>query len=289
MKARGWPRAILVLVALTLVAACVLPDELSTLQKDVADVKQQLKQVDRQQNELAVKLDELTGNSANDGGDGVTREQLADSQLRLEQLSRQMSVVTQRMGEVDQRLDRYSQNLQLTRERVRLGGPPTGAEGSSGRQPLPVLPPGPDSTTPSSRPTGGQGFPDPEALYNTAYADFSKGNYALAVSGFKEYQQRFPDSALADNALYWIAECHFSQGGYAAAVDALDDLLDRYPDSDKAAAANLKKALAFQEQNQIGQAIIQYRYVVSAFPGSDEARLAGDKLTGLGTSPTSRY
>ncbi len=55
--------------------------------------------------------------------------------------------------------------------------------------------------------------------------------------------------------------------------------------SDKAPAANLKKALAFQEQNQIGQAIIQYRYVVSAYPGTDEARLARDKLAGLGTSP----
>ncbi len=130
-----------------------------------------------------------------------------------------------------------------------------------------------------------EAFPDPEELYNTAYADFSKGNYSLAISGFKEYQQRFPDSALADNAMYWIAECDFSQADYRAAVDALDDLLDEYPKSDKAPAANLKKALAFQELNQIGQAIIQYRYVVSAFPDTDESRLARDKLAGLGASP----
>ena len=38
-----------------------------------------------------------------------------------------------------------------------------------------------------------------EALYNAASADFSKGNYALAVSGFQEYQERFADSALADS------------------------------------------------------------------------------------------
>ena len=42
--------------------------------------------------------------------------------------------------------------------------------------------------------------PDPEALYNTAYTDYAKGNYALAISGFEEYQESFPDRANADNA-----------------------------------------------------------------------------------------
>ena len=215
----------------------------------------------------------------------VTREELADTRLRLDQFSRQLGVVGERVSDIDQRLDRYSQELQRTQELVRLGG-------AAAALPDDVAPPqaGPGPLTPDPTPSppvtsGGDAFPDPEALYNTAYADFSKGNYALAVSGFQEYQQRFPDSALADNALYWIAECHFSQGDFGAAVTALDDLLGRYPDSDKAPAANLKKALAFQEQNQIGQAIIQYRYVASAFPDSDEARLARDKLGGLGASP----
>ena len=172
------------------------------------------------------------------------------------------------MNDVEQRLDRYSQELQRPRDPVRSG-------------PLPI----PPQLSPDVSPPPTTGIPDPEALYNTAYADFSKGNYALAVGGFQEYQERFSQSALADNALYWIAECRFSQGDYRGAIDALDNLLGRYPDSDKAAAANLKKALAFQEQNQIQQAIIQYRYVVAEFQGSDEARLARDKLSGLGSSP----
>ena len=68
------------------------------------------------------------------------------------------------------------------------------------------------------------------------------------------------------------------------AVRAFDNLLELYPDSDKAAAGNLKKALAYQEQNQIGQAIVQFRYVVATYEGSDEARLARDKLSSLGAS-----
>jgi tol-pal system protein YbgF len=256
-----------------------MPDEIARLQKDVADLRQELRQVEADQAELEQRVEEPR-HPAGPTGEAVTREEMADVQLRLEQLSRQVAVGTERTTEVAQRLDFLSQDLQRAREAlpVAASAPPdadTDAatdETVEGSEPV------------SSPPAVPEAFPDPEALYNTAYADFSKGNYALAVSGFREYQERFPESALADNALYWIAECRFSQGDYAGAVNVLDDLLGRYPDSDKAAAANLKKALAFQEQNQIGQAIIQYRYVARAFPDTDEARLARDKLGGLGAS-----
>ena len=122
----------------------------------------------------------------------------------------------------------------------------------------------------------------PSALYTSAYADFSKGNYALAIQGFDEYAQKYADTELADNAMYWIGECHFSQGGYKSAIDAFDAMLEAYPQSDKAAAANLKKALAFVQQNQIGQGVEQLRYVTSTYPGTDEARIAADRLQSLG-------
>jgi tol-pal system protein YbgF len=279
MRAHCRLHAGLAIVLLPLAAACVMPDEISKLQKDVVDVQQQLRRVETNQTSLESQLAEMESTAGTED-DGVSREEMADVRLRLEQFSRQMAILSERMSDVDQRLDRYSsQDVRQTRPltnsslTVPPGEPPFGEDVS------------PSATEPASPAPGTEAFPDPEALYNTAYADFSKGNYALAISGFREYQQRFPASALADNALYWIAECHFSQGAFGTAVDALDDLLARYPDSDKAPAANLKKALAFQEQNQIGQAIIQYRYVVSAFPGTDEARLARDKLSGLGASP----
>jgi tol-pal system protein YbgF len=277
MKVTRRARAVVSVALLPLVSACVMPDDVAKLQKDVVDVQQQLRRTERDQADLQSRLDEMETRSG-DEGEPISREELAETQLQLGQMSRQLSIVTERISDLEQRLDRYSRDARQPRQDVRLGPPSTPDRG-----PLDADRPGPDDGSPA-RPTA-EAFPDPEALYNTAYADFSKGNYSLAVSGFREYHQRFSDSALADNALYWIAECHFSQGDYRAAVDALDDLLERHPDSDKAPAANLKKALAFQEQNQIEKAIIQYRYVVSAFPDTDEARLARDKLTGLGTSP----
>ena len=112
----------------------------------------------------------------------------------------------------------------------------------------------------------------------------SRGNFALAISGFEEYASRYVDSDLADNALYWVGECLLSQGDYAGAIKAYDRMLSQYPRSDRAAAAHLKKGLCFLEQNDIGQAIVQLEFVREQFTGSDEARIARDKLASLGES-----
>jgi tol-pal system protein YbgF len=253
---------------------CVLPDQMKQMQKDVAALSQQLRRVERDQSDLQQRV-ELLGNPET-GEAPPTRAELADLEFRLDGLSDQVSVAQERMNDVEQRLDGFSLDLQQVRTGTRGAHPPDFPDDA------PPAPPT-DLSHPGSPPRSAAGaVPDPEALYNTAYADFSKGNYALAISGFQEYQERFPESALADNALYWIAECHFSQGDYRNAVDALDHLLQTYPRSDKAAAGNLKKALAFLEQNQLRQGIVQLQYVVAEYPGTDEARLARDKLASLG-------
>ncbi len=51
----------------------------------------------------------------------------------------------------------------------------------------------------------------PQEIYNMAYADYLKGNFSLAIDGFKIYLDNFSQSPFADNALYWIGECHFSR------------------------------------------------------------------------------
>lgn len=260
--------------------ACVMPDHLATAQKDVADVQQQLRRIERDQAGLQEKVQKLESSGAADEG-SLNREDLAELTLRLDQMSREAAVASERMTDIDQRIDRLSQDLQQVRELLRLRQEPA----SAGPGPAAQAPPGPGSELPRNPAGGSAALPDPELLYNTAYADFSKGNYGLAIAGFEEYLERFPESALADNALYWVGECHFSQGSFTEAVRTFDRLLSLYAKSEKAAAANLKKALSFLEQNQVGQAIVQLRYVVSSYPGTDEARIARDKLTSLG-APT---
>src|SRR5262249_59724874 len=50
----------------------------------------------------------------------------------------------------------------------------------------------------------------PQDIYQTAYIDFSKGSYSLAIAGFREFLRRYPDHELAGSAQYWIGQAHLS-------------------------------------------------------------------------------
>jgi len=259
--------------AWVLLSGCVMPDQMSQLQKDIADVRHQLHELQREQGEALEKLAAMEVAPDPEEQDLATREDMAELIFRVDQVARDTAIAGAQLNEMTRRFDRLTDELGRTQELVRGRdrGPSPGAGTDGGTFP------------PSGRRTSTT-TTDPDGLYNTAYADFSKGNYELAISGFEEYLQQFPGTTKADNALYWVGECNFSQGNFAEALRSFDRLLEQYPGSDRAASGNLKKALTFLEQNQVDQAIVQLQYVVSTYAGTDEARVARDKLTSLGVS-----
>src|SRR5262249_5720046 len=52
---------------------------------------------------------------------------------------------------------------------------------------------------------------NPDQLFAAAYGDYSRGNYDLAISEFRQYVDSYPASEMADNAQYWIGECFYSK------------------------------------------------------------------------------
>jgi len=121
----------------------------------------------------------------------------------------------------------------------------------------------------------------PQEVYNTAYADYLKGNFDLATDGFKIYRDNFPDSPLADNALYWIGECFFSQRKFSEAVDEFNNLILDYPQGDKIAAAYLKKGLSLAELRRKDEALVVFKLLISKYPLEEEARIAQEKIKEL--------
>lgn len=274
---------------LVLLSGCVMPDKVNDMQQDLADIQTELQRVQRGQSDTLDRLQELEDQSTNNS-EQVTKADLADVTVGISQISRDVAIVDERINDMGRRFDRLSQQVQQAREMNRSGMygspiPAGGPENGSENGPNAVATGAVAGAVAGGSTRSPGAVPDPEELYNTAYADFSKGNYALAISGFEEYHEKFAGTALADNAIYWVGECHFSQGNFADAVQAFDRLLELYPSSDKAPASNLKKGLAYLEQNQVGKAIVQLRFVVSEYPGSDEAKIARDKLTSLGAQP----
>jgi len=119
---------------------------------------------------------------------------------------------------------------------------------------------------------------DPSAVYYAAYSDYLKGNYSLAIQGFQQFIDAFPQSGLADNAYYWIGECHYAQKKFAEAAQVFDELMRKYPAGDKYPAAALKKAFALLAIGRHNDGVNLLKEVISRFPLSEEASLAQQKL-----------
>jgi tol-pal system protein YbgF len=272
----------LTLAVAGIATGCVLPDQFNKLQKDVSAMQAQLQKIEQEQREAAEQLEQVSKeiSAADSQQERIGRAEFADLKLRLDEINRQQSILDERLIEANRRIDRMSQSVQENRELIRTAAVTGAAVAAAEGAELGDVAETPDGDAAAAVPASA--LPSADDLYHTAYADFSKGNYALAISGFEEYATRYPDSDRADNALYWIGECYFSQGNHIVAVDSFDRMLEKYPDSDRAPAANLKKGLAYLEQNQVRPAIYQLRFVVDTFPESDEARVARDKLTSLG-------
>ena len=122
----------------------------------------------------------------------------------------------------------------------------------------------------------------PTTAYQTPYRDYQRGNYDLAIGGFKDFIAKYPKSDLADNAAYWIGESLYSQKKYREAIAQFDSVVNDYPQSDKVPSALLKKGYAYVNIGEKAQAIVQLQYVVHEHPKSPEATKAREELKKLG-------
>ena len=121
----------------------------------------------------------------------------------------------------------------------------------------------------------------PQEIYNMAYADYLKGNFALAIDGFKIYLDNFAQSPFADNALYWIGECHFSQKEYEEAISRYNELILTYPLGDKVPAAYLHKGISLMELDRKDEALSVFKLMVSKYPLEEETKIAQEKIKEL--------
>lgn len=121
----------------------------------------------------------------------------------------------------------------------------------------------------------------PLQAYYTAYSDYIKGNYSLAIAGFRDFYEKNKNSPMADNALYWIGECYYSQGRYEDAIREFDNLITNYPKADNILAAYLKKGYALIELRRYLEAKSVLKELIQKAPLSEEAKLAEQKLKTL--------
>ncbi len=265
--------------------ACTSEQDIAILHRQVNDVQREVQQikaqsVDKQSlqpMESRLRQQLQTANEAN-----------AELSTRINRLEDEVEALRSALEVANRRMDTLSQQLAGVRTAPPAVLPPVTAEpGSEGTAPS-AAGGQPAAEKPAQPATAGSetqaaALPDnPDQLYRSAYQDYMRGNYQLAIQGFQEYIKRYPKTDLTDNAQYWIGECYDALGQEDEALKAFSTVLDSYPTSDKGAAAQLKKGLVYLKKGDQGQGVVNLQYVVYEHPGTPEADLARQKLRSLG-------
>jgi tol-pal system protein YbgF len=117
-----------------------------------------------------------------------------------------------------------------------------------------------------------------QAVYNQSFDALKAGSYSIAITGFKDFLGNYPQSPLAENAQYWLGEAYYVNHDYDSAAEAFRAALKKWPDGRKAADALLKLGFTQFEQKQFAAARSTLTAVSQKYPGTDNARLATEKL-----------
>jgi tol-pal system protein YbgF len=203
---------------------------------------------------------------------GVLAEEQVAGRSSSDQETRQLAAFGRRVEEIETRLSRLDQKVDLLARTIeeRL---PAGA----GASPEAGLPQGGDAA--SSSPVAGS---PPEDLYRAALADHRRGNYEMAIAGFQAFLQANPQAAAAAEAQYWLAESYYATGDFEKAIKAYDRVIQAYPQSEHVRSAYLKKGYAYMESNQMALGVVQLYHIIDNFPGTPEANLALQRLEKMG-------
>ncbi|HMV85014.1 MAG TPA: tetratricopeptide repeat protein [Blastocatellia bacterium] len=117
-----------------------------------------------------------------------------------------------------------------------------------------------------------------EQLFAAAYSDYSRGNFDLAMSEFKQYVETYPSSELADNAQYWIGEILYAQKKLPQAVAELEKVAVVNPTGDKTAVALYKRGLLLLEMGKKEEAVAQFLVLNKDYAKTPEGTLATQQL-----------
>ena len=217
-----------------------------------------------------------------DTQDDAVRRSFADQRLTAENVASGVRVLREKLDETNVRLSSMSQEV----EALRISIPPRAPTATQllvdPETGLPTTVPSPEvATSPPAVPApvavASSGV-SPQRMYNTAWADYTSGQWALAVQGFEAYVKTFPRSELTDDAAFYIGQTYFAEGNFNEAIVAFEEVLLTYPDGDIIPEASYKRGLALDRLGETDRARQAFELVATNYPNSMMATLAQQAL-----------
>jgi tol-pal system protein YbgF len=278
------------LVWLALMAAPVGSGPAAAASREQQQLLAELRMLQEQASQLQVSLNALAEvlkamGARMDDQAAAARKAFADQKLLIDTLSGDVRVVREKLDDTNVRLSSLQQDVEALRtglQALAASPPPAGAsEGPAGStaptepgaSPLPA-------GLPASAPPPPLGV-SPQRMYDTAYADYTSGQWALAIAGFEAYIKTYPRTDKTDDAQLYIGEAYLLDGKFEEAVAAYDKVIADYPTGDAVPMAYYKRGLALVRLKRMDEARSSWEAVIKQYPDSDAARLARQGLDRL--------
>ena len=280
--------AALLLVSLAAAPAPAADRQHEQMMADIRMLQEQAQQLQLMLGTLAEAI--KTVSARMDEQAGTMRKALADQKLQADTLSGDVRVLREKLDETNVRLTSLSQDIEGLREAIPPpAAPSTALPGSSPTDPAANGTTTPGQTAPaagdtaSPAPTTGAAATGmtPRRLYETAYADYTAGQWSLAIQGFETYLKTYPKSDLADDAQYYIGESYAGDSKYKDAAAAYEKVIRDYPSSNILPEAWYKVGISYDRLGQPDKAREAFDYVVKNYPDTDAGRIARQNLDRL--------
>jgi len=265
-------------------------DDILSIQRDVAQLQDQVKQLQAGQDQKIAGLEGLIRQALEESGKvssaaaGLQRslgDRLNEQQARVEapiaalgtkvdqsgddlRAAREnLADLTRRMATLDNKLADISSAIR-TLSTMAAAPPPPGATNS----------PAPAASAVSSVPSGVTA----DALWKKAVRDYTGARDKQALSEFADFTKYFPNDANAPEAQYYMGLIYDHGEQYDDAAQVFEAVAERYPDSPKAADAMYMKGVEYQHAKSDKKAIAAYRAYLKQYPNHANAAKARARL-----------
>jgi len=254
-----------------------MQSDISTLDKKINRQKKEVQEVRQKQADLETQIDTVQADIQRLGG--TVEEGKHYSQKASDEVISLSETLTTHIGKNDQELRQIQEEMVMIKSMLGIKvTAPTDVPALKMREEFPQG----TTTAPSSGSLANvTGSPDPEELYNGAYAKLSKGDFKEAREGFKKFLELFPQTEYSDNAQFGIGEAYYKEKKYEEAILEYEEVGKKYPQGNKLPDALLKQAFAFIALGDSNSAKLLLQKIIERYPTSEQAEIARTKLRGL--------
>ncbi|MCS7315340.1 MAG: outer membrane protein assembly factor BamD [Bryobacterales bacterium] len=266
--------------------------EIRELQRDVALLGDQVRQMQRSLDENLAALRVLVQQALDGVSKLNTTVAVLENNVR-ERLREQERSLVQPVATASSKVDQMATEFQALREAIsdlnlRMGKLEQRILDLGNTIKVLQAPPPPPPAAGAAGPPAGV---TAESLYAAAMRDMNAGNYDLALQEFSDYLKYFGQTETAPNAQYYIGEIYYNRGELDSALRAFDLVLEKYPENVKTRDAMYMKAQTLLKMGQRAQAAEEFRAIVARWPASELAAKARARLKEMGlpaTAPVKR-